>query len=138
MFRQFDIVQIITTKGIKYLSGPEGHTTSPHGNWSIVGFVSSDAVLAKENTLVKVPLTDIKKIASYDTDLLLKQLTTAGYLKSEFINMPNYISNLLKINIAEARTLLLEYDFKLNVKTENERDEITEKVQKLWLKNQKK
>ena len=65
MFRQFDIIQIITTKGIKYLSGPEGHTTSPHGNWTIVGFVGPDAILAKENTLVRVPLTDIKKVCCF-------------------------------------------------------------------------
>lgn len=132
MFKQLDIVQIMTTKGIKYLSGPEGHTTTPHGHWSIVGFVGSEAVLSKENTLVKVPLSDIQKVASYSVEGFIEQLTSAGYLKPKLISMPDHISKELKINIAEARTFLLDYKFKLNVKTKDERDIITERVKALW------
>ena len=137
MFKQFDIVQIITTKSIKYLSGPEGHVTSPHGKWSIVGFVGSDAILAKENTLVKIPQQDIRKVADYDLDSLFKKISGAGYLKPEMINMPDHVSKMLNINIAEARKLLVHYKFKLEVKTVEERDSITERVQALWQRRRK-
>ena len=132
MFKQLDIVQIVTTKKIKYLSGPEGHSTDPHGNWSIVGFVGPEAVLAKENTLVRIPLSDIKKVASYSMDGFLEQLSTAGYLKPDGINMPDQISKTLNINIAEARTFLLDNNLKLNVKTEEEKNDITERVLSIW------
>jgi len=132
MFKQLDIVQIITTKGIKYLSGPEGHTTNPTGNWSIVGFVGADAIISKENTLVRVPLSDIRKIASYSIEGFVKKLNTAGYLKPKLINMSAHVSDELGINIAEARTFLLDYNFKLEVKTKGERDTITERVKTLW------
>jgi hypothetical protein len=138
MFKQLDIVQILTTRGIKYLSGPEGHATSPQGNWSIVGFVGSEAVLSKENTLVKVPLTDIKKVASYSVEGFMEQLSSAGYLKPKLISMPDHISKELGINIAEARTFLLDYKFKLSVKTKDERDIITERVKTLWQRRKKK
>jgi hypothetical protein len=138
MFRQLDIVQIITTRGIKYLSGPEGHTANPHGHWSIVGFVGSDAVLSKESTLARVPLSDIRKIASYSVDGFMEQLSSAGYLKPKLINVPDHISKELGINIAEARTFLLDYNFKLNVKTKDERNLITERVKILWQRKKEK
>ena len=132
MLKQLDIVQIITTKGIKYLSGPEGHAANPHGNWSIVGFIGSDVVLSKENTLVRVPIPDIRRVASYNVEGLVKQLSTTGYLKPKLISMPDHISNILNINVVEARIFLLDYDFKLNVKTKDERDTITERAKTLW------
>ena len=132
MLKQFDIVQIITTKSIKYLSGPEGHVTSPHGKWSIVGFVGPDIIIAKENTLVRVPRKDVRRVANYDLDALFKKISSAGYLKPELINMPDHVSKMLGINIAEARKLLVHYKFKLEVKTIEERDSITERVQVLW------
>lgn len=134
MFKQFDIVQIVTTKGIKYLSGPEGHAANPNGYWSVVGFVGSEAILAKENTLARVPVDDIQKVGSYDMDSLFDKLSTAGYLKPKLINMPDHVSKMLNINIAEARAFLLKYKFKLNVKTSEERDTITERAEKLWRK----
>jgi hypothetical protein len=138
MFKQLDIVQIITTKQIKFLSGPEGHAANPHGNWSIVGFVGSEAVLSKENTLVKIPLSDIRRVASYSVDKFMEQLSSTGYLKPKLINMPDHISKILDINIAEARTFLLDYNFKLNIKTKDERDSITERVKTLWQRKRKK
>ena len=132
MFKQLDIVQILTTRGIKFLSGPEGQATTPQGNWSIVGFVGSEVILSKENTLVKVPLSDIRKVASYSVEGFMEQLTSAGYLKPKLLSMPDHISKELGINIAEARTFLLDYKFKLNVKTKDERDIITERVKELW------
>lgn len=137
MFKQLDIVSIVTTKGIKYLSGPEGHATNPHGNWSIVGFVGSDAVLAKESTLIKVPLSDLKKVAAYNPEKFLKQLSTAGYLKSKTISIANHISKMFDINIAEARQFLLDNGLKLNVKTDREKETIIEKVKELWPKRRK-
>lgn len=132
MFKQFDIVQITTTKGIKYLSGPSGHSTNPHGNWSIVGFVGSDAILAKENTLVRVPLQDLRRVGQFDIKNLFNKMLTAGYIKEESINMPNAISSILDITIADARQLLLDYNFKINVDSEFERDQITERIKLLW------
>lgn len=137
MFKQLDIVQIVTTKGIKYLSGPAGQATDPHGHWSIVGFVGTDAIISKESTLVRVPLSDIRKIAEYNVDGLLNKLNDAGYVKPKGINMADHVSKELNINIAEARTFLIDYDFKLTVKTKDERDIITERVKQLWQRRRK-
>jgi hypothetical protein len=138
MFKQFDIVQIITTKGIKYLSGPPGHSTNPHGNWSIVGFVGSDAVLAKENTLVRVPLKDLRRIGQFNIENLYGKMSMTGYLKEDAINMPSHISDILGITIAEARQLLLDYNFKINVESEYERNQITERIKILWQRKKNK
>lgn len=132
MFKQFDIVQIITTKGIKYLSGPPGHTATPHHNWSIVGFVGSEAVLARESTLVRVPLTDIRKIGDFSITNLLQKMSSAGYFKKQTISMSEHISKTLNITIAEARQFLIDYNFKLDVETEADRDNLTERVKILW------
>lgn len=82
MFKQYDIVQIITTKRIKYLSGQSGQSPSPHGNWSIVGFIESDAMIAKESTLVRVPISDIRKVASLNISSFEEILSKTG-IKTE-------------------------------------------------------
>ena len=73
MWRRFDIVQLITTKNIKFLSGPKGYPANPKGNWSVVGNFSGkpDLVIAKEETIAVVPITDVRKIGTYDPDKAL-------------------------------------------------------------------
>lgn len=134
MLKQFDVVQIITTKKIRFVSGPPGHATNPHGNWSVVGFMGPDVIIAKDSTIAKVPVSDVRKIANYDMAGIKSQIEKAGYDKRTIINMPNHLSKLLKIDIAQARTLLLNYNFRLNVSSEEERDKITQRVKEIWLK----
>lgn len=78
MYKQFDIVTISTTKRIRFLSGPPNSAANPQGQWSIIGFVGSEAVLAKESTIVRVPLTDIKPVARYNLDQFLQKLYRTG------------------------------------------------------------
>lgn len=82
MYKQFDMVHILTTKGIRYLSGPQGVPANPNGNWSIVGFIEEDAILAKDNTLVRAPLSDIRKVGSYDLDKIINKVFHTGYLSN--------------------------------------------------------
>jgi len=123
-----DIVQIITTKKIRYVSGPPGQATNPNGNWTIVGFSGVEAIIAKESTLVKVPIQDIRKIASFNIDTFYKQLEMAGFEKPVEINMPEYISTTTDISIVEARLWLKKHNYKLTVDSESERDKILERI----------
>ena len=82
MYKQFDIVHILTTKGIKYVSGPAGSPANPNGNWSIIGFIENDAILAKDSTIVRAPLSDIRKVGSYDLDKIMNKIFHTGYLSS--------------------------------------------------------
>lgn len=63
--KQFDLVQIRTTKNIKYLSSEKGCATSPHGNWSVVGFIKREALLSKQGSLVRVPVSDLILIGEF-------------------------------------------------------------------------
>lgn len=80
MFYQFDVVQLSTTKGVRFLSGPQGGAADPHGNWSIIGFVELDAIIAKDTTIVRAPVADLKKVASYNLDSFIAKIQNAGYL----------------------------------------------------------
>lgn len=71
-YNQFDIVQIITSRNIKFLSAPPGTKVMPHGNWSIVGFVERDVIITKNKAIVKVPIADIKMIAQYNINKLFE------------------------------------------------------------------
>ena len=68
MWQRFDIVQILTTKNVKYLSGPSGRPADPLGNWSVIGNLPGKAtlLLAKDETVIAVPIIDVRKVASYD------------------------------------------------------------------------
>lgn len=72
--RQLDRVQILTTRNVKYVSNRPGQTTDPHGFWSVVGFVSKEALIAKGTALVRIPIGDIQKVGEYDKDTLLNHL----------------------------------------------------------------
>lgn len=72
MLKQLDIVRIISTKNIKFLSGPPGKKPVPHGDWSVVGFVGSDVLIAKDETLVRAPFNAIVKVGSFNTDMLFR------------------------------------------------------------------
>ena len=65
-FKQFDQVQLITTKNVKYLSAPSGTTISPKGVWSVVGVVDDELMLAKNNVIIRIPVLDVLKISEYD------------------------------------------------------------------------
>lgn len=69
MLKQFDIVRIISVKGIKFVSGPAGKPADPNGYWSIVGFIGSDIIIAKDETIVRAPLSAVSKIASYERNI---------------------------------------------------------------------
>ena len=77
MLRQFDVVQLIDEKHVTYVSGPRGMSASPKGNWSVVGFVDIDVILAKESTIIRVPLQYVRKIAAYDVQNVLDMIDKA-------------------------------------------------------------
>ncbi len=77
LFKKFDVVQILTTKHIKFVSGPKNRPASPHGNWSVVGFVKSDLMLAKDSTIVLAPVDSVRKVASYDLEGFLEKIKSS-------------------------------------------------------------
>jgi len=72
--RQLDRVQILTTKNVKYLSDLPGHTTDPHGFWSVIGFISKEALIAKGTAIVRIPIVDIRKVGEYDKETVINSL----------------------------------------------------------------
>ena len=62
---QFDIVEIKTTKNVKYLSSVKGYVPDPRGLWSVVGFIKTDVMLCKDSAIIKIPYQDVVLKASY-------------------------------------------------------------------------
>jgi len=137
MLKQFDVIQIMTTKRVRFVSGPPGQATSPHGSWSVVGFMGADVLAAKDSTVIRVPVSDVRKIANYDMAGIKSQIESAGYSERTVINMPDHLSQTLDMDIAQARTLLLNYNYQLNVGSEKERDQITQRVKEICQKTKK-
>ena len=79
LFKKFDVVQILSVKNVKFVSGPKNRPASPHGNWSVVGFVKSDLMLAKDSTIALVPPDAVRKIAAYDLDGFLNNQKGIGH-----------------------------------------------------------
>lgn len=69
MLKQFDIVQILSVKNIRFVSGPSGKSATPQGYWSVVGFMGSDVIIAKDETIVRAPLSAVSKVASFDKNV---------------------------------------------------------------------
>lgn len=116
--RSSDIIQLITTKNIKYLSSPAGKATTPQGNWIVTGFIKNEVVATKEGTIIKVPISDIRKVASYSIDELLNNLKKP--LDGDFINLVDRISKERQWKPDFTRKILFKYNLPLSVKTEQE------------------
>ena len=60
-------MQILTTRNIEFVSGPSGRPANPNGYWSVVGNIRGRArlMLAKDETIVVIPIHDVKKIANF-------------------------------------------------------------------------
>jgi len=74
LLQQFDLVEIISVKSIRFLSGPPGKPAKPQGYWSVVGFIGSDVIIAKDETIVRAPLSAVTKVAAFNKNVTqLKQ-----------------------------------------------------------------
>jgi hypothetical protein len=81
IIQQLDQVELLTVKRVRWLSARPGYSTSPHGRWSVVGLIDGDALLAKDETLIRIPLSDIKKAATHDRQEIIDCLTNICYHK---------------------------------------------------------
>lgn len=71
---RFDQVRLLSTKNIKYLSAPPGTQISPQGIWSVAAVVGEELLLVKNNVVIKTPISDVLRIASYDISRILGRL----------------------------------------------------------------
>ena len=87
MWRRFDIVQLLTTRNIRFLSGPPGRPAKPVGSWSVVGNLpGAKLMIAKDETIAVIPVIDVRKIGSYDLEKAIedvKKVKTRADLKGE-------------------------------------------------------
>ena len=83
LFKQCDAVTINTTKNVKWLSAPPGNATDPNGIWSVIGIVTDKLMLAKERTVICIPYSDVKLVASYDLEGTLKNMNEASIYGKE-------------------------------------------------------
>lgn len=128
--RSSDIIQLITTKNIKYLSSPAGKATSPQGNWIVTGFLNNEVIATKEGTIIKVPISDIKKIASYSINELLNNLKKS-LQDSDSINVVTRISKERQWKPDFTRKILFKYNLPLFVQTEDEVASVLQHLKKV-------
>ncbi len=81
--KQLDQVNILTTKNVKYMAAEPGEAPSPHGLWSVVGFVAGEVLIAKQGAIVKIPIEDIRKVVDYDIQDVLQRVQDLMYGKKQ-------------------------------------------------------
>jgi len=74
-YQQFDLVYILSTQKVYWVSGPSGRPAKPQGLWSIVAFRSDGKlVLSKDETIILTDITNISKAGTYDINEVFKSL----------------------------------------------------------------
>jgi hypothetical protein len=71
---RFDQVRLLTTRNVKYLSVPGPIKAEPDGIWSVAAAVADDLLLVKNNVTIRIPATDVLKIAEYSLGEITEQL----------------------------------------------------------------
>lgn len=131
---QFDVVRLLHTKNVKYLSGPPGRPTAPKGEWTVVGFMERDALLAKQSTIIRVPLTDITIVASYAVSALMRSIKQTGTPK---IDVANAVSKHFNIPYDRAVELCRKHKVPIRVDSKLYEQKAIEKLEKLLTKKEK-
>lgn len=127
----WDIVNIMRVDRIQFRSGPPGSPISPHGNWVIVGFVGAEALIAKDGTIVKVPISDIKRVGVFTKpDDVMKALKDIDSQKST-IDMVDIICKELGWDEVKAKKFLIRFNLPLQAMNEQHSQRIVERVTKL-------
>lgn len=127
--RSFDIVQIKTTKRVRFMSGPQGRAPSPHGNWSIVGFVEADAIIAKDNTIVRIPVEDLQPVAAMGTDKLMEALQDINP-KGQTYSTVEHIAKVFDMDVGVAKQLLQQYNLPHRVGSTAELEQVTDRIKR--------
>lgn len=73
-FEQMDQVRLLTTRNVTYLSAPPGTKVSPHGIWQVVGAVNDELLLVKNETVIRIPTSDVLKEEESELKQLLNNL----------------------------------------------------------------
>ena len=102
VLNQFDVVRLLRADNVKYLSAPPGRATAPRGEWSVVGFVDGDCILAKQTTIIRVQPSDVVVIARYDLSKLAAQVKKVG---TPWIDIVGTASKTLNISPGKVREL---------------------------------
>lgn len=81
---RFDQVRLLTTRNVHYLSAPGTSEAKPGGIWSVAAIVDGDQLLVvKNNVTIRIPATDVLKIADYGIEKITSQLGRLSRGKSE-------------------------------------------------------
>jgi hypothetical protein len=85
MIKRFDIVVLKTTENVKWMSGPAGRPALPKGHWIVTALgQKNQAILAKDETLIQIPIDDIIKVSEYDLGKVIKAIKS---IKPETVNL---------------------------------------------------
>ncbi len=66
---RFDLVMLRTTKNVNYLSAPPGTKATPNGVWSVAAIIQQDLMVVKDQTIIRIPATDVIKVQDYESEV---------------------------------------------------------------------
>jgi hypothetical protein len=73
-YNQGDLVRLLTTKHVSYLSHPPDETITPEGTWLVAGGVAGDLLLTKGSATIRIPGADVQMYMKRDRSQLNAQL----------------------------------------------------------------
>ena len=74
MIKRLDIVKIRSIKRVTWVSGPAARPAGPKGNWSVMGNIGQILLLAKDETIIQIPVEDVIKVAAYDLNKVIENI----------------------------------------------------------------
>lgn len=126
----WDVVQLRRTDNVQWRSGPKGAAITPHGNWIIIGFIGPEALVAKDGTMVKIPVVDLKRVGVYSKDDVMRYLKEIGK-PDQTIDMVDIVAREFGWDHQKARSFLLKYNLTEKASGEAHKQKILTRVHRL-------
>lgn len=82
-YERFDVVAILTTKRVTWMTDLPGTIPKVEGYWNIIGCFPKDGTLliSKGTAICRIPASDIIKIANYDLNNVFKKLENTHVIR---------------------------------------------------------
>lgn len=65
-FGQLDLVVLLTTRNVSYLSTTPGHIVEPNGLWSVACAIAGDLLLTKDGATIRIPISDVQMYMKHE------------------------------------------------------------------------
>lgn len=113
------------------MSAPKGNPTSPHGYWSVIGFIDGDILAAKEKTTIRVSPLDVQRVAAFDMERLRNAIFAPRSWERKKLSVKKQLMNIFDLTQEQVDKIIISHCIPPYVSTDEELQYVEQLVRRV-------